>query len=607
MSRNLLRLLSWTALLVVVGGLAFAGKMSVFGTGLSDRDSSPNQLSLPRSVKVKKGKVKLPGRGRSAVFPKHLRSVDGSSNNKANPTWGSVGVEFLRLVPSAYADGVGEPSGADRPGAREISNLCVDQAEEMLHPDGVSDMFWQWGQFLDHDLTLTPEIAPREAFPIPIPMGDPHFDPLAEGDHAMGFGRSFYVMVDGVREQINQITAFVDGSNVYGSDLARRAALRTHDGTGRLLTSEGDLLPFNTQGLPNAPSSSPEFYLGGDFRANEQVGLTAMHTVFVREHNFWADRVSSIYPELDDDGIFRWAQAIVIGEIQAITYREFLPLLLGPGALGRYEGYDPNVDPTIDNAFAAAAFRFGHSMLSDRLFRFDAQGNEVPAGHLPLREAFFNPTHVAEEGIDSVLRGLAFHPAQRLDPRVVDDVRNFLFGPPGSGGFDLASLNIQRGRDHGLAPYNDFREAYGLGRIADFGEVSENPEVGLALAEAYDSVDDIDLWVGGLAEDPVPGAMVGETLVAILAEQFGRLRAGDRFWYESYLPLSWVKMVTGQTLAVVIRRNTGIGRELGSDPFHVPKLGLELGLPNAPEPVLDGLGHQPMKLKKARKANRVNQ
>ena len=154
------------------------------------------------------------------------------------------------------------------------------------------------------------------------------------------------MVVDGVRQQINEITAYIDASNVYGSDNDRAMALRTLDGTGRLKTSSGKLLPFNTEAFPNAPDSEDSsFFLAGDFRANEQVGLTAMHTLFVREHNFWTRKVRRLYPRDNGDQIYEKARAIVVAEIQAITYNEFLPVLLGSGSLKRYRGYRRRVNP----------------------------------------------------------------------------------------------------------------------------------------------------------------------------------------------------------------------------------------------------------------------
>ena len=147
---------------------------------------------------------------------------------------------------------------------------------------------------------------------------------------------------------------------------------------------------------------------------------------------------------------------------------------------------------------------------------------------------------------------------------------NFLFGPPGSGGFDLASLNIQRGRDHGFADYNSVRRDLGLRPVSDWRDISSDRDLQAALALSYGSVDQVDLWVAGLAEDHHRDAMVGETFGRILRDQFIRLRDGDRFWYESYLPKDWVRMVKRETLAHIIRRNTDLGGELQDNVFLVP-------------------------------------
>jgi peroxidase len=166
---------------------------------------------------------------------------------------------------------------------------------------------------------------------------------------------------------------------------------------------------------------------------------------------------------------------------------------------------------------------------------------------------------------------LANQLAQTVDTLIVDDVRNFLFGNPGEGGFDLASLNIQRGRDHGLANYNQARVDYGLAPVTSFAEITSNPELQEKLAATYSSVDDIDGWVGGLAEDHVPGALVGELVRAVLTDQFEALRNGDRFWYENVLSPPTVRFVNRQTLSVIIKRNTGIGKELKKNVFKVFK------------------------------------
>ena len=482
---------------------------------------------------------------------------------------------FRRFVPD-YVDGASAMAGAARPNAREISNAVsaqpIDVATNSL---GASDFLWQWGQFLDHDIDLTDGVDPPEPANILVPSGDSFFDPDGSGIAQILFNRSIYDPETGTapgnpRQQLNEITSWIDASNVYGSDEGRASALRTLDGTGKLKESPGRLLPFNSTGLPNAGGSGPELFLAGDVRANEQVGLAAMHTLFIREHNRIAEAIAGRSPEMTGDGIYQQARRLVAAQMQIITYEEFLPALLGDGALPPYRGYDDGVNAQIANAFSTAAFRFGHSALSPILLRLDESGSPIPAGHLGLRDAFFRPDRlVAEGGIEPLLRGLASQPCQRIDPFVIDDVRNFLFGAPGAGGFDLTALNIQRGRDHGLPGYNDVREALGFGRASSFAEITSDSEIEARLASVYEHPDQVDLWVGGLSEDPLRGGHLGRLFAAILVDQFVALRDGDRFWYERDLTRGELDRVRGTKLSDVIRRNTAIGDELQDDVFRV--------------------------------------
>lgn len=487
--------------------------------------------------------------------PRHLmagdfRSIDGTGNNLANPEWGSTGEAFLRTVPAEYSDGISAPAGADRPSARVVSNLLAAHPEgSILSERDLSAFIYAWGQFIDHDIDLTPTSTPAEAFPIVVPTGDIWFDPAGTGTKSIGLSRSSFDATTGtsasnVRQQINAISALIDASMVYGSDEATAASLRTFVG-GLLKTSEGNLLPTDANG----------FFLAGDIRVNENPDLLAMQTLFMREHNRLATEFAAAHPQWSDEELYQQARRIVAAEVQAITFNEFLPALLGKHAIRRYEGYDSTVNPGIANEFATAAFRLGHSLLGSDIEFLDNDGNEVREG-LALKDAFFNAQVVREVGIDPILKYLASDRAEELDTRIVDDVRNFLFGPPGAGGFDLASLNIQRGRDHGLADYNAVRAAYGLPKVTDFAEITSDVDVQDALREAYGSVDNIDLWVGGLAEDHAAGASVGPLFQRIVADQFMRLRDGDRFWYERDLKGAELAAVRETSLADVIRRNT---------------------------------------------------
>jgi hypothetical protein len=301
-------------------------------------------------------------------------------------------------------------------------------------------------------------------------------------------------------------------------------------------------------------------FVAGDTRVNEQIGLTAMHTLWMREHNHWATNLAQQNPTWTDEQLYQQARKIVGAEIQAITYNEWLPTLMAGNALGAYNGYDPAVDPRVTNEFTTAAFRLGHTLLQPTLLRLDANGNPIPEGNVSLRDAFIKPALIPDEGgIDPILRGLAVANAQEFDAKIIDDVRNFLFGAPGSGGQDLGSLNIQRGRDHGLPDYNSLRTQLGLTPYDDISDITSDAGLAAALTSVYGDINNIDPWVGIIAEDHYANAIFGETAFTILKQQFEALRDGDRFWYENDPALAALLPTLGSTtLAAIIGRNTGI-------------------------------------------------
>ena len=376
------------------------------------------------------------------------------------------------------------------------------------------------------------------------------------------------------RQHPNQISAYLDGSVIYGSDATRAAALRLFQG-GKLKTSAGDLPPFNTAGLPNANDAhrfpDDQLFLCGDVRANENVELSAIHTLFVREHNQIASAIAAVSPNLNDEQVFQRARRIVVAELQVITYNEFLPALLGSNALRPYRGYDPSVNSGIATEFSTAAYRIGHTLINDDVEFLDNDGNPI-RDPIELADAFFNPVPLEEAGPAPLLKYLATDNAQEVDTQLVGGLRNFLFGPPGAGGFDLASLNMQRGRDHGLADYNSTRAAYGLPRVVSFAQITGNLDLQSRLASLYGNVDSIDLWVGGLAEDHVSGSSVGPTFRRIIADQFERIRDGDRLWYSRIFSGSQLQALQQTRLSEVIRRNTTITKIQDNVFFFDPAL-----------------------------------
>jgi hypothetical protein len=526
----------------------------------------------------------------------NLYAIDGTGNNLANPTWGSAGTDLLRIAAAAYADGASAPAGANRPSARAISNALSDQTDpanpsqdlNTINQKSLSDYIYVFGQFLDHDLDLTTTNS-GQSFDITANQpGDP-FNPPG----VIPFTRSTYDPTTGTttpRQQVNSITSFIDGSQIYGSDPVRADALRTHVG-GLLKTSPGNMLPYDSTtyfpgGAPAMANdagivANSQLFATGDVRGNENIELTAMQTLFVREHNRIATELAANHPGWTDEQLYQEARRLVIAELQIITYTEWLPALLGPSALPQYTGYQSNVDPAIANEFSTALFRFAHSQLDNTVDRLNNDGTDNAAGGVDLAQAFFNPTLINPNGItdpfsgklstdiDAILKGAASGDAQEVDLLAVRDVRNLLFGPPGAGGSDLIARDIQRGRDHGLTDYNSMRAAYGLPRVTQWSQITSDVQVQHKLQQLYGSLDNIDAFVGALAEDHAPGADVGPLTKAVLVNQFTRLRDGDRLFFlnQQWTPEEVTILRQGNTLAKVIENNTGL-TNLQSNVFY---------------------------------------
>jgi len=496
-----------------------------------------------------------------------FRSIDGFGNNVNNPTLGMTNGDIARLSPANYADGISIMNDEGKANPRTISNIVFAQDTEILDNYSLSDFVWVFGQFIDHDVSSV-EGGMEPAF-ITVPEGDEVFTPgsiipMARSLPKPGTGTD----ITNPRNYENGITSFIDGSSIYGSTLEVANALRSFE-DGKLRVSSGNLLPWNTTtGEFNDPvdhstvemaddtGSADKLFLAGDFRANENVLLTCMHTLFVREHNRICDELVAENPAWDDERIYQLARKEVGAYFQSIVYNEWLPAM-GIN-LPEYQGYDANVDPRVTNLFSAAAFRVGHTLINSKIVRMDDQGNELDLGEMTLKDAFFKPVQIPfSGGIEPFLKGMAQQVQQQMDSKVIDDVRNFLFGAPGAGGLDLAAININRGRERGLLDYNDLREWYGLPRFNDFSDLSSNPNVIDALSTVYQSVDQIDAWVGLLAEDHLNDAIFGELLMLILKDQFASIRDGDRFFYlnDDYFSEDKKDEISNTSIHDIVMRN----------------------------------------------------
>ncbi|CAG2107774.1 unnamed protein product, partial [Medioppia subpectinata] len=443
------------------------------------------------------------------------RTPDGSCNNLQRPLWGKFGSTHWKTQNWKSVSRI-SVTGEELPGARVVSLAAATDSN--INDKKFTLFVMQWGQFIDHDLTLSAStrastgeglICCQDAetagvrnfrhpscLPIPIPRNDPFYSKHRQT--CMNFVRNAPSpranCALGHREQMNTLTHIIDGSMVYGSDADRMKHLRE--------------------------------FKRGDVRVNEQTGLAMLHNLLLREHNRIAEILLQLNPRWSDETVYQESRRIVAAEIQHITYNEWSPLIIGrsvmkefnilPKTYGYTFDYDPKLNPNIINSFATAAYRF-HTLIQGFIELMDSKGRVTEK--LQLRNLFNNPQSLYRNGaFDEYLNGYAGEPTQTFDKFFTQELTEHLFEERNTGfGMDLIALNIQRGREHGLPGYNAYRKICGLNPINSFNE----------------SVDDIDLFIAGNHEKRVSDAVVGPTFACILAEQQRRGKLGDRFWYEN--------------------------------------------------------------------------
>lgn len=343
----------------------------------------------------------------------------------------------------------------------------------------------------------------------------------------------------------------MDGSVIYGVKKETADSLRTFQ-NGALkaqVTREGQRLLPPSSNINDGCNIRDKFnngkfcFVAGDGRVNEQLLLTFFQTVWKREHNRLARVLQTFNPTWGDEKLFQEARRIVIAELQQVTYSEFLPAVLGPFVMnaldlnvltgGRYStDYDSKLDVSISNAFATAAYRFGHSLIADIILKINRFG--VPSTE-QLSSLFFLPFSLYEQDtVGNLARGATSQPSAKVDAYFSKEVSGKLFKGSLPFGLDLVALNIQRGRDHGLKGYTQWRIHCGLNPINSFAELNSvmDDHIVEGFRKVYRSVHDIDLFVGGVSEHPIFGGILGPTFTCLVADQFLRIKKADRYWFE---------------------------------------------------------------------------
>ncbi|CAJ1056541.1 LOW QUALITY PROTEIN: eosinophil peroxidase [Xyrichtys novacula] len=568
----------------------------------------------------------------SDCLSERYRSITGECNNRRHPRWGAANIPYPRWLPPEYEDAWGMPRGWDPEHTYHNTSLppvrLVSQEVLFTHNDNISldstlsHLLVEWGQWIDHDMVLTPQSPSTAAFrtgadctrtcsqdtpcfPIQIPLSDPRNGVQS----CMPFFRSAPSCVSGVlshrqREQLNAITSFVDASMVYGSSTSLARALRNHSSplgemalNSQYSDQELGYMPFMPRlqahldpcGPRNSTTSeswdrsmhqenTTSCFHAGDSRANEHLGMIALHTLFLREHNRLVKVLHQLNSHWSPDTLYEEARKIMGAIHQILTWDHYLPRVLGESTshlIPPYKGYNPEVDPSIANAFAAAAFRFAHVTVQPVVNRL-GPGYTADSKHAPLllHHSLFASWRVVQEGgIDPVLRGLLLSPAKLQTPgqMMVEELTERLFQAQGGMPLDLGALNLQRGRDHGLPGYSSWRKFCSLSvpnTTAELAEIFGNSTLAHKLQLLYGTPHNIDVWVGAISEPALPGGRVGPLLSCLLARQFRALRDGDRFWWEKdgVFTKNQRKHLHTVTLSRIICDNSHI-THVPADPF----------------------------------------
>jgi Ca2+-binding RTX toxin-like protein len=485
---------------------------------------------------------------------------------------------------------------------------------------------------------------------------------------------------------------------------------------GQILLGDAGAQASGFPGFPGDVISLTQHYIAGDLRANENVALTAFHEVFHHQHNLIADQIAGVINAANSDGdsgnnlvnittedIFQMSRIVMGAQYQRMVYDQFMVAMTGGIATGVVQtpdtvvnehgffGWFPEVDASISQEFATAAFRVGHTQIYNFLGTLDASrltGEDfdgsiqqvvvaatdalanVQQASAVVEESlvalFLNPTGVAlMGGAASILAGNARVPAQQVDTFLTDAVRNLLVGRPQ----DLGALNIARGREMGTVSLNEFRKAVtqffqATGVASSLGDAASDISAGIldpgaadptfnliletlrpytswadfghnlrdwqpsvdangnALAfnladpatwgtsvlrdsfmalygapegvnptvnpdgtvtpssDPYGSagaqlgndwgLDNVDLWIGGLAEQSVFTAtaegilpsLMGSTFTFILQEQFDRIQDADRHYYKLDLAgTDLLEQLGAKTFTDMLRSSLGAGAQ----------------------------------------------
>ncbi|XP_050443428.1 peroxidase-like [Adelges cooleyi] len=498
------------------------------------------------------------------------RTFNGSCNNLARPNWGAALTPFYRLGNAVFSDGKYEfrlqADGKPLPSARSVG-VKLFYAREVPYFDGENNqLLVPWGQFITHDMSFYPDDIRGKSTPIhldqcfnedksKIPPECAYIVKISKDDPTYGkYNVSLFKFVRSLTSAnfscplvpttiLNKNTHYIDASHIYGSDQLKVNELREfQNGKLRSRIIDGEEYCPQDENSPFAKGPiavSNVQFLAGDVNANQNVAISLFQNLFLRFHNYVANELQTVNPLWSDETIYQETRRILGAIIQIITYRDYLPILLGDFymeyfGLNNKTVYDPTLNPAMSQEMTSGAFRAVHNIIP-------AKFNFISKNYSIIRE--IEPSTIMQApdillgNFDYILRGFMESPGRAPQPSYNNLITNIVFQIPNknkNSGFDLMSYDIQRGRDNGLPPYNKMRKLCGLevaNTFEDLSDLISKKDID-TLKELYTSVDDIDYLIGALLEKPQNKSMVGPSVACVIADNFYRLKFGDRFFYD---------------------------------------------------------------------------
>ena len=485
----------------------------------------------------------------------NYRTINGSCNNLIKPWIGTALSPFKRLnnLQPLYADQASNPrvkaaSGKPLPAARQVAMQLTFSENRFA---SVTIFHVQYGQMIAHDLSNSPQpqdITGRNmqcycnsTDPYCMILPTTSDDIIDLDQPCMSIPRTISTNFNwqcqniSFKEQLNKLTSWLDMTHIYGFNAPGSARLRDPTDSGFLLTRkipglDMPVFPTGASGANQCMRDTVNFtcFQSGEGRTNENMALAGIQVLFLRQHNLIA-KILKTQNGWTGSQLYHETKKILTGFHQHIIYNEWLSLIIGPAMMSQFNlnpgtsGYSSNYQSTlagqIINEFATAAFRYGHGMVPDQMFKADYNLNTFKTVNLSVI-SFAPQEGYIDGGLDAMLRGTLTNPALMADNHFGDQLQNHLFDVGVLQGNtlrnSLSAFNIQRGRDHGLKPYNAYRSSCNLSIANNFQDLLTNmsPESVNMLQNVYANVNDIDLYVGGLFENLLPGAIVGQTFAS---------------------------------------------------------------------------------------------